>query len=185
DDPAQAHPAVGGGTHGAVLTRGVDGGHRSLRRGHVGGGPASDGELGVLGAVAARHSVAILESDPTVAVDQHRTERLVAGRERLGGELDAPLQVAEVGRVDHSVGAGSPASSAATWDGSTLAPETTTATGPANGSTLPSSSAATPTAAAPSATRRCWSNRKRIAFQISSSSTNRMRSTMSRTMVKV
>ena len=77
--------------------------HRAFGRGQVGRGPARDLELGVTRLVAVLDPVAVLEAHPALGVDQHRPERLVAGLERLAGQLHAAAQVPEVGlAVAHS-----------------------------------------------------------------------------------
>src|SRR5690606_17132733 len=96
DDPPQADPAVRGRTHRAVLTGGVDGCGGAPVGFEMFGGPSCELELGMPGAVAACDAVAVLGQDLAVRIDEHRPERLVAGRDRLLREFDAPPQMLQI-----------------------------------------------------------------------------------------
>lgn len=53
------------------------------------------------GPVAARDAVAVLGTHLAVSVDEHRTEGLVARRQRLGRELDTPAKMYQFPILDH------------------------------------------------------------------------------------
>src|SRR5690606_18534609 len=92
----QAYPSVSGSAHGAMLTGGVHGGPSPLLRRQVGGRPARDGELRVLGLIAARNVIVILEERSAVGANQHRAKRCVASLQGLAGQLYAAPQMDEV-----------------------------------------------------------------------------------------
>ena len=101
NDAPQPDPAVGGGTHRAVLTRGVDGGRSPFRRGQVRRGPAGQLELGVARRVSRGHlPVAVLGENGPVRGDEHGAEREITGRDGLRRQLHAAPQVRQVGRGD-------------------------------------------------------------------------------------
>src|SRR5690606_37835139 len=102
DDATESDPTVGGGAHGAVLTRGVDGGASSLLGGQSGGRPAGEFELGMPGAVAARDPVAILGAYDTLGVDQYPAERFIARVARIRGQLATSAQVGTFPLSDHA-----------------------------------------------------------------------------------
>src|SRR5699024_5702159 len=100
-DPSQTHPTVRGRTHGAVLTRGVDGRLGAFGGTHVGRRPPDDRKLRMLGTVTPGDVVVILEEHLTVRADQHRTERLVPRPQGLGGQIHRTPQVPQVVIVHH------------------------------------------------------------------------------------
>ncbi len=65
------------------------------------GGPAGQLELRVAGAVTGGHPVVVLRQHRALPVHQHGTERLVPGRERLGGQFHAAAQVGQFVVLHH------------------------------------------------------------------------------------
>lgn len=65
--------------------------------------PAGQLELRVAGPVTGGNPVVVLGQDRAVRAHEDRPERLVAGVERLGRELDAPAQMLQLGFTHHGV----------------------------------------------------------------------------------
>jgi hypothetical protein len=103
-DAAQPDPRVRSRAHGTVLTRGVH--RRSSTLSHVKmlGGPTRQRELWMAGLITVRGAVAVLSPHDALGGHQHRPERLVAGRERLLGQLEAPAQVPQIVRAQRVAG---------------------------------------------------------------------------------
>lgn len=99
DDAAEADPAMGGGAHGAVFARGVDGGACAFGGRHVPGGPA--GHLSLGWRVSSPPAVWLWSSKSTTPSAPTRTEPKgslsVASAASAG--LDGADQVLEIGLV--------------------------------------------------------------------------------------
>lgn len=102
DDPAQSHQSMGSTTHRTVLSGRVDRGTGTFAGGEIGGRPARQRKFRMLRLITSGGVIVIFGKHLASFADQYRSERGIAGFERLPGKLDATTEKLQISVGQHS-----------------------------------------------------------------------------------
>src|SRR5699024_8316734 len=87
--------------HGAVLTRGINGGGGTLIGWQVAGSPACQFELGMAGMVAALHTVSVFPEHFACSSDEYGTKGFVPIKQGVFCQGDTTFEVLDIFGGDH------------------------------------------------------------------------------------